>query len=116
LGALKTKPDFALIDGKFPIPNISLDQRAIIQGDELVFSIAAASIIAKVARDRFMQQLDTLTPHYGYATHKGYGTPVHQQALMRHGPSIHHRHTYAPIRSFHLTGAWGFRRSDAERV
>jgi ribonuclease HII len=111
-----TIPVDALLIDAVSFPHWSIPQHSFIHGDSRSLSIAAASIIAKVARDRIMQQLDTLTPHYGYATHKGYGTPVHQQALMRHGPSIHHRHTYAPIRSFHLTGAWGFRRSDAERV
>ena len=112
---LTVSVDALLVDA-VSFPHWSIPQRSLIHGDRRSLSIAAASIIAKVARDRIMQQLDTLTPHYGYATHKGYGTPAHQRALMRHGPSIHHRHTYAPIRTFHLTGTWAFGRTDAEHV
>jgi ribonuclease HII len=88
-------------------------QHSLIHGDARSLSIAAASIIAKVARDRVMRQHDAAAPQYGYAAHKGYGTTSHQAALRRYGPSSQHRHTYAPIRFFHLTGGWDFGDVDA---
>jgi ribonuclease HII len=97
LGNLKIKPDILLVDGKFPIPNLSLRQEAIIDGDALVFSIAAASIIAKVTRDRIMDEYDKKYPQYGFAKHAGYGTKFHLEALKQFGPCSIHRKTFRPI-------------------
>ena len=77
----------------FPIP-----QTAIIGGDGKSFSIAAASVIAKVTRDRLMIQLHERFPQYNFARHKGYGTPEHLAALEQHGPSPVHRQSFAPVR------------------
>ena len=72
-------------------------QRALIHGDALSASIAAASIIAKVERDRMMRELDAVYPQYGLASNKGYGTPVHRAALLEHGPTPLHRRSFAPV-------------------
>jgi ribonuclease HII len=98
LSALKQKPDFILVDGKFPIPNLSIKQKAIIDGDQLVFSIAAASIIAKVTRDRIMLEMHNLYPQYEFKKHKGYGTKLHLAALKKFGPSPIHRRSFRPVR------------------
>lgn len=86
-----------LIDGNQVIPNISLEQEAIVNGDGLVRSIAAASIIAKVTRDRLIVEADQLYPGYGLAEHKGYGTAVHMAALRKLGPSPIHRMSFRPV-------------------
>ena len=88
-------PDFLLVDAlrlDHPCP-----QRALIHGDALSASIAAASIIAKVERDRMMRELDAVYPQYGLASNKGYGTPVHRAALLEHGPTPLHRRSFAPV-------------------
>ena len=95
---LKNKPDHLLIDGKFIIPNSSFNQEAIIDGDALVFSIAAASIIAKVTRDRIMDEMDKKYPQYGFAKHSGYGTKFHMEAIKQYGPCPIHRKTFEPIK------------------
>lgn len=95
---LSPAPTCLLIDGPLPLRQLALPQRAIIRGDSHSLSIAAASILAKVSRDRAMQTLDSQYPLYGLAQHKGYGTPAHQAALAAHGPTPIHRHTFAPIR------------------
>jgi len=82
--------DFALVDA-WTLKDLALEQRAIIRGDQSVKSIAAASIIAKVTRDRMMQELAEEFPQYGFEVHKGYGTKVHREALKAHGPCEHHR-------------------------
>ncbi|GIK54918.1 MAG: ribonuclease HII [Chloroflexi bacterium] len=87
-----------LIDGNIRLPTVNLPQQAIIRGDTLSLSIAAAAILAKVTRDRLMVELDAAYPAYGFARHKGYGTAVHLHALAQHGPCPHHRYTFAPIR------------------
>lgn len=97
IGALKQKPDFIILDGKFKIPNCSYQQKAIIKGDALVFSIAAASIIAKVARDRIMLEMHQLYPDYGFDQHKGYGTRLHIERLKKHGPCPIHRMSFKPL-------------------
>jgi ribonuclease HII len=97
---LKNKPDIVLIDGKFPIPNSSLRQEAIIDGDALVFSIAAASIVAKVTRDRIMDELHEKYPQYGFNNHRGYGTKEHMEALKKYGPCPVHRKTFKPVSNF----------------
>lgn len=94
---LALRPDFLLLDG-FPLPLLSTPQRAVIQGDRQSLSIAAASIVAKVSRDRMMVELDTRYPGYGLARHKGYGTQTHRVALLEHGPTLIHRFSYAPVR------------------
>ena len=73
-------------------------QTAIIKGDRICLSIAAASIIAKVARDQIMIELDATYPQYGFASHKGYSSAAHLEALRRHGPSPVHRRSFAPVR------------------
>lgn len=89
-------PSYLLVDG-FPLWSPSYPQRAIIRGDQTVLSIAAASIIAKVTRDAMMEQLENGRPAYGFAQHKGYGSPAHRAALGALGPSVHHRRSFAPI-------------------
>lgn len=90
--------DFLLVDGRIHLSEISLPQEAIIRGDSQSVTIAAASIIAKVTRDRIMVELDPRHPCYRFAQHKGYGTQFHRDAIAKHGPCPHHRHTFAPIR------------------
>jgi ribonuclease HII len=97
LGALKTRPHFVIVDGKFKIPNISQNQAAIINGDATVFSIAAASIIAKVTRDRMMRQFHENYPAYNFAQHKGYGTKEHLEKIREFGPCPIHRLSFAPL-------------------
>jgi len=88
--------EIALIDGK-PVPNFPLPHQSIIKGDSLSLSIAAASIIAKVERDRYLLECDERWPVYGFAQHKGYGTKKHLDALSKHGPCEIHRHSFAPV-------------------
>lgn len=99
IGALKNKPEFIVLDGKFPIPNCSFKQKPIIKGDALVFSIAAASIIAKVTRDRIMKQMHEIYPDYCFDQHKGYGTKLHMECLKKHGPCPIHRKSFAPCKN-----------------
>ena len=96
---LTTPPQFLLIDGRIRLPQLNIPQTAVVRGDSASLSIAAASILAKVTRDRLMIQLDSQFPHYGFAQHKGYGTEFHRAALAQHGPCPQHRHSFAPIRS-----------------
>lgn len=93
-----TIPPQALLLDAIHLPGIELLQRSIIKGDELCLSIAAASIIAKVTRDRMMIQLHEHFPAYGFAQHKGYGTEYHLVALREHGATPHHRRSFAPVR------------------
>lgn len=97
--ALKQKPDILLVDGKFRIPNISIAQKTIVHGDSLVFSIAAASIIAKVTRDQIMKDMDIKYPGYAFSKHKGYGTKDHIKNIKRFGPCVIHRKSFEPIKS-----------------
>lgn len=85
---------YALVDGNLRIAKLELAQEPIVRGDGRSRSIAAASVIAKVTRDRQMVELDALMPQYGFARHKGYGTAAHYAALRAHGPTEHHRHTF----------------------
>lgn len=87
-----------LVDGNKAIPNFSMEQRAIIGGDKLVKSISAASIVAKVTRDRMMNEFALKYPQYGLEKHMGYGTKLHMEALAKHGPCEIHRKTFAPVR------------------
>ncbi len=94
---LKRTPDYLLIDGT-PVPYLDIPQKGIIKGDRLCLSIACASIIAKVARDRMMVEIDSFYPNYGLAVHKGYGTEQHLESLNRYGACAVHRFSFAPVR------------------
>ena len=91
------KVDFLLIDGR-PVPHMPYPSRAVVGGDAKSASIAAASILAKTARDDAMIELDRLYPEYGFAENKGYGTAAHLEALRKYGPSPVHRKSFSPIR------------------
>ncbi|MDR3772730.1 MAG: ribonuclease HII [Terracidiphilus sp.] len=93
---LALSPDFLLIDGRDTI-DWNCSQQAVIKGDATSFSIAAASVLAKVHRDRLLVELDAQYPGYGLARHKGYGSPEHLEALARLGPTPLHRKTFRPI-------------------
>lgn len=95
---LPIRPRFLLIDGPAKLPAYLGPQRAVVDGDALCSTIAAASIIAKVARDRVMCDLDIVYPEYGFASHKGYATKDHLQALERFGPTIQHRRSWGAVR------------------
>jgi ribonuclease HII len=97
LKQLSPFPQALLLDALL-LPDISLPQRSIIKGDMHCLSIAAASIIAKVTRDRLMVQLHSDYPKYGFNQHKGYGTPAHLAALHQYGATPHHRRSFAPVR------------------
>ncbi len=97
IASLSVPPDHLLID-YLSLPAISLPQKPILYGDSLCLSIAAASIIAKVSRDRLMQEKDSVFPGYGFANNKGYGTPEHLDALQRLGPCEIHRRSFAPVK------------------
>jgi ribonuclease HII len=96
--ALQPTPTLALVDGNRCPTDLPCAARALVGGDALEPAISAASILAKVARDREMCRLDAEYPQYGFARHKGYGTREHLAALARHGPCAAHRRTFAPVR------------------
>ncbi len=98
VGALGLTPDLLLIDGR-GVPGAGIPQRAIVKGDRTCACIAAASIIAKVTRDRVMDELDGRYPGYGFAQHKGYGTEEHLKRLIELGPCPEHRRSFAPVRA-----------------
>lgn len=93
---LSQQPDFALIDG-ICAPSLACPLKTLKKGDSRSFSIAAASIIAKVTRDKIMTDLARLYPHYGWETNAGYGTKAHQEGLAHYGVTPHHRRSFAPI-------------------
>ena len=95
---LDTSPDEVLVDGN-RCPALPYPARAVVRGDVSVAAISAASILAKVARDREMIEMDRRYPEYGFARHKGYGTHAHREALLRFGPSPIHRASFAPVRA-----------------
>jgi len=97
LAALPSPPDHVLVDG-LRVSSISFPQTALVKGDALSYSIAAASVLAKVTRDRAMREWDRRYPGYGLARHKGYGTPEHLAALARFGPCPIHRRSFAPVK------------------
>ncbi len=97
IDALSTPPDILMIDGTPAQISKTIPTVNIIKGDQLSYSIAAASILAKVARDSTMVALDAQFPQYGFASHKGYGAKIHMDALLAHGATEHHRKSYAPI-------------------
>jgi len=93
---LPCRPDALLIDA-LRLPELALHQVALVHGDARCLSIAAASVVAKVTRDRLMRTADRAYPGYGFAAHKGYGTAAHQRALALHGACQLHRHSFAPL-------------------
>ena len=105
VGALQVAPDHLLVDAR-RVPDVSMPQTPIIKGDTQSQCIAAASIIAKVARDALMEQLAEVYPGYGFERHRGYGTRQHLEALKRLGPCAIHRHSFSPVaasRAAHAT-------------
>ncbi|WP_221799666.1 ribonuclease HII [Oceanobacter mangrovi] len=98
VAGLAVAPQYALIDGN-RLPELAMPATAVVKGDSLVSAIAAASILAKVSRDREMLELDQQYPGYGFAQHKGYGTKAHLEALRALGPCAIHRRSYAPVRA-----------------
>jgi ribonuclease HII len=102
IAGLTCRPDHILVDGRDLPPGLPCPGEALIDGDARSVSIAAASIIAKVTRDRLMARLGLAFPDYGFARHKGYGTAAHLDALGRHGPCPHHRRSFAPVRELEI--------------
>lgn len=96
IASLPIQPHYVLVDGN-KAPDLACPCQTIIKGDARAYSIAAASIVAKVTRDRFMVKLAQSHPGYGWHTNMGYGTKEHQAGLARHGVTVHHRKTWAPI-------------------
>ena len=94
--ALAVRPRLVFVDGNHKI-DVACDCQAVVSGDALVASIAAASIVAKVTRDRLMKRLALAHPGYGFERHMGYSVPEHFEALARLGPTIHHRRSFAPV-------------------
>lgn len=97
LGQLKSLPPHALVDGR-PVKTLRVPQTAIVKGDARSYSIAAASVLAKVTRDRLMRAYAVQFPEYGFAEHKGYGTAKHLAAIAKHGACPIHRLTFAPLK------------------
>lgn len=102
IGRLGLPPDYLLIDGITPLP-VATPQQTLKKGDSRSLSIAAASVVAKVVRDRIMKSLDRQQPEYGFAKHKGYGTLQHRESIARIGPGRHHRASFAGVKE-HLEG------------
>jgi ribonuclease HII len=94
---LRMVPELVLVDGNAEVPGLGSAQRAVVDGDARLLSVAAASIVAKVVRDRIMDRLDRVWPAYGFARHKGYGTAQHLEALDRLGPCPLHRYSFTPV-------------------
>lgn len=97
VAGLSIQPTLALIDGN-RCPSLPMAAQSVVKGDSLVAEISAASILAKVTRDREMAELDALYPGYGFAKHKGYPTPLHREKLAFLGPTPFHRRSFAPVR------------------
>jgi ribonuclease HII len=97
LAKLNPLPPHALVDGR-PVKTLCVPQTAIVKGDARSYSIAAASVLAKVTRDRLMREFSAQFPEYGFAEHKGYGTAKHLKAIARHGACAIHRKTFAPLK------------------
>ena len=96
--ALAITPAFALVDGNYRF-KLPCEIKTVVKGDAISSSIAAASILAKVARDRLMTEMDSVYPGYGFAAHKGYNAPIHQNALKTLGPCPAHRRSWSPIKA-----------------
>lgn len=99
IAGLSPAPDYVLIDGN-RAKGIDVPHETVVKGDSLSFSIAAASILAKVARDRYIEEADKLYPEYGFAAHKGYGTKAHLEAIARLGPCPIHRLTFKGVKEY----------------
>ncbi len=97
VAGLSVMPSYTLTDG-FPIPGMPSPSCAVWKGDQVIGCVAAASVIAKVTRDRLLRELDTRFPHYAFASHKGYCTPEHDAALQAHGPCDEHRYSFVNVR------------------
>ncbi|MGR3806333.1 ribonuclease HII [Pasteurella testudinis] len=97
VAALRIQPHFVLVDGN-KLPKLPMPAQAVVKGDSLVAEISAASILAKVARDQEMTELDRQYPHYGLAQHKGYPTTLHLQKLQQYGVLPQHRRSFSPVR------------------
>ncbi len=95
--SLSVAADYLLVDARV-VPDVAMAQSAFVRADGFVYSVAAASIVAKVHRDGLMTALDSKYPEYGFARHMGYGTAAHMQALDRYGPTPIHRRSFAPVR------------------
>lgn len=93
---LSIVPHKVMVDGAF-LPKVSIDCEAVVNGDNLVYEISAASILAKVVRDAEMESMDDLYPGYGFSQHKGYATRLHRQALMELGPCLIHRKSFGSV-------------------
>ena len=93
INGLKVKPDIALIDGNQK-RGITTNNKTVVKGDSKSYNIAAASIIAKVSRDRYIKEMDSIYPQYGFSKHKGYGTKEHMENLRKYGPCDIHRKTF----------------------
>jgi len=102
---LPVSPDFLLLDA-VSLPSVRVPQRPIIKGDGFSVSIAAASILAKVTRDRLMRDYHQRYPQYNFHSHKGYGTPEHLRLLARHGPCAAHRQTFRPVAAVAAVDEW----------
>lgn len=102
IARLKVTPTVVLVDGDTDVPGIPMAQHAVVDGDARMLSIAAASVLAKVVRDRIMERLDRVWPAYGFAQHKGYGTPEHLEAIDQHGPCALHRYSFRPVYELEL--------------
>jgi ribonuclease HII len=109
---LSLSPDFLLVDGITPIP-IEIEQKTLKKGDSRSLSIAAASVVAKVVRDRIMVVYDRRFPEYGFAGHKGYGTQQHRDAVAKYGPCVCHRRTFAGVKEYCEVSRNTVRRHDA---
>ncbi len=113
--SLEKKPDFVLFDG-VPAPGSGFPQKAVVGGDRRSITIAAASIIAKVSRDRIMLEHDSRFPEYGFSAHKGYGTKAHIDNLQKFGPCRIHRKSFRPVaEALKITGA-RFRIANSEEL
>jgi ribonuclease HII len=103
LAGLAVRPDYVLTDG-FPVDGLDAPGLAVWKGDQVAACVAAASVLAKVSRDRIMVELDGEFPQYGFAEHKGYATPEHSAALERYGPCAIHRFSYANVAGVDVGG------------
>ncbi|HEX6685872.1 MAG TPA: ribonuclease HII [Candidatus Limnocylindrales bacterium] len=115
LAKLTPGPAYVLTDG-FPVDGVGVPGLAVWKGDQVAACVAAASVLAKVTRDRIMTELDAVYPLYGFAEHKGYSTPEHSAALVEHGPSPVHRYSYKNVAATWLTARDGERRGTVSEV
>jgi ribonuclease HII len=111
VGSLAVIPDIALVDG-LPVKGLPVSHESLVKGDGLSLSIAAASVIAKVTRDRFMEKIAEEFPAYGFAKHQGYGTREHLEALKKHGPCRYHRRSFQPVSQLALQAGHGSQRPE----